>query len=71
MNLHLKNYIAKDEERFGLLIDQNDILDFWATLYLTMNVRHEKHSTQKALLNHLTYLHVWEMIWGREFLKGF
>lgn len=48
MILHRKNYIAKHGERFGLLVDRNGIPDFWTTLYLTTNVRHEKHSTQKA-----------------------
>lgn len=69
MSLHRKNYIAKHGERFGLLVDQNGIPDFWTTLYLTTNVRHEKHSTQKAFLNHLTHLHLWEMTMGERLFE--
>ena len=71
MSLHRKNYIAKHGERFGLLVDQNGIPDFWTTLYLTTNVRHEKHSTQKAFLNHLTHLHLWEMTMGERLFEPY
>lgn len=69
MSIHRKNYISKDGERFGLLVDHNGIPDFWTTLYLTTNVRHEKHSTQKAFLNHLTHLYIWEVTMGERIFE--
>ncbi|MDM1764232.1 MULTISPECIES: site-specific integrase [unclassified Acinetobacter] len=69
MSLHRKNYIAKDGERFGLLVDHNNIPDFWTTLYLTTNLRYEKHSTQKACLNHLVHFYLWEMIQGERIFE--
>ncbi|MBV6549776.1 site-specific integrase [Acinetobacter soli] len=64
MCLYRKNYIAKNGERFGLLVDSKNIPDFWTTLYLTTNLRFEKHSTQKAILNHLVHIYIWEMYIG-------
>ncbi|WP_228131920.1 hypothetical protein [Acinetobacter sp. 1000160] len=61
MSLYRKNYIAKNGERFGLLVDSKNIPDFWTTLYLTTNLRFEKHSTQKAILNHLVHIYIWEI----------
>ena len=64
MSLHRKNYIAEGGERFGLLIDSLGLPDFWTTLFLTTNVRSEKHATQKAYLNHLAHIYIWEMSIG-------
>lgn len=62
--MHTKNYIAKDGERFGLLVNEDGIPDFWTTLYMTTNLRFEKHSTQKACLNHLIHINIWEKALG-------
>lgn len=64
MSLHRKNYIAEGGERFGLLINSLGLPDFWTTLFLTTNVRSEKHTTQKAYLNHLAHIYIWEMSIG-------
>lgn len=69
MSLYRKNYISEGGERFGLLVDDNGIPDFWTTLYMTTNVRQEKHSTQKAFLNHLIHIHIWEMAMGERIFE--
>lgn len=69
MNLRRKTYISKNGERFSLLVDDDSLPDFWTTLYLTTNVRHEKHSTQKVCLNHLVHISIWEIAQGERIFE--
>lgn len=52
-DLHRKNFIAQDGERFTLLVNEDGIPDFWTTLYMTTKVRSQTQATQRAHLNNL------------------
>jgi integrase len=67
--MHTKNYIVQNGERYGLLVNEDGIPDFWTTLYMTTNLRHEKHSTQKVCLNHLIHINIWEKALGERIFE--
>ena len=58
--LKRKEFIETSGERFSLLVDENGIPDFWITLFMTTVVRSYTHSTQRAYINHLYHLSLWE-----------
>ncbi len=63
-DLHRKNFIAQDGERFTLLVNEDGIPDFWTTLYMTTKVRSQTQATQRAHLNNLVHINIWEQIVG-------
>ena len=63
-DLHRKNFIAQDGERFTLLVNEDGIPDFWTTLYMTTKVRSQTQATQRAHLNNLVHINIWEQIIG-------
>lgn len=67
--MHVRNYIAKDGERFGLLVNQDGVPDFWNTLYMTTNLRSEKQSTQQVCLSHLIHINIWEKAIGERIFE--
>ena len=58
--LKRKEFIESSGERFSLLVNENGIPDFWITLFMTTVVRSYTHSTQRAYINHLYHLNIWE-----------
>ena len=63
-DLYRKNFIAQDGERFTLVVNEEGIPDFWTTLYMTTKVRSQTQATQRAHLNHLVHINIWEQIAG-------
>ena len=63
-DLHRKNFIAQEGERFTLLVNEDGIPDFWTTLYMTTKVRSQTQATQRAHLNNLVHINIWEQIVG-------
>ncbi len=59
--LKRKEFIESSGERFSLLVNENGIPDFWITLFMTTVVRSYTHSTQRAYINHLYHLNIWEV----------
>ncbi len=63
-NLRRKNFIAEGGERFTLLVNEDGIPDFWTTLYMTTKVRYQTQATQRAHLNNLVHINIWEQMVG-------
>ena len=60
--LRRKNYIAHDGERFTLLVGNDNIPDFWTTLFLTTIARTQSSATARKYVDYLIHISLFEQI---------
>ncbi|WP_330926644.1 tyrosine-type recombinase/integrase [Candidatus Sororendozoicomonas aggregata] len=62
----VKNLILSDGERYPILLDEDGVPDYWATLYVTEHLRQKSNQTSiENALGHLVHLRLWEKINNR------
>lgn len=70
--MYITDEIFSDGERRPFIVNDDGVIDFWSTLYVTAELRSDgKQNTIKKELYHIKLLRSWEQSTGRELLEEF
>jgi integrase len=69
--MKIKHIKMNTGERLPMLLVDNVIPHFWATLYVSILIRAKAQNTIEHSLNTIRYLHAWEDYHGRDFSQEF
>jgi hypothetical protein len=70
--MRVTDEIFSDGERRPIIVNDDATIDFWSTLYVTVELRADgKQNTIKKELYNISLLHKWERSTGRDLLDEF
>ena len=68
----LTHLIFAEGERYPMLLDAQEMPDFWVTLYVTVKLRPDlKQTTIENSIRHIIHLKQWEQLNGRDLILEF